>query len=97
MDSNFAVTFFWRSFSFLVPTRIGAVSRRASTLIAGPVETNRIGVTLVCHGLLQPAADVAFGSNAGMSQQPTDVLLPIGTQSRNARFVLEADICPLCQ
>src|SRR6516164_2964444 len=40
----------------LVRTRIGAVRRRASALIAGPVDTNRIGVTPVCHGSLQPAA-----------------------------------------
>ena len=40
----------------LVRTRIGAVRRRAGALIAGPVDTNRIGVTLVCHGLLRPAA-----------------------------------------
>jgi hypothetical protein len=33
------------------------VRRRAGALIAGPVDTNRIGVTLVvCHGLLPPAA-----------------------------------------
>ena len=37
--------------------RVGAVRRRAGALIAGPVDTNRIGVTLVvCHGLLPPAA-----------------------------------------
>jgi hypothetical protein len=36
-----------------VRTRIGAVRRRAGALIAGPVDTNRIGVTLV---LLRPAA-----------------------------------------
>src|SRR4029077_4173477 len=35
----------------LVRTRIGAVRRRAGALIAGPVDTNRIGVTLVCHGI----------------------------------------------
>ena len=40
----------------LVRTRIGAVRRRARALIACPVETNRIGVTLVCHELLRPAA-----------------------------------------
>ena len=31
---------------------IGAVRRRPGTLVAGPVETKRIAVTLVCHGLL---------------------------------------------
>jgi hypothetical protein len=40
----------------LVRTRISAVRRSAGALIAGPVDTNRIGVTLVCHGLLRPAA-----------------------------------------
>jgi hypothetical protein len=40
----------------LMRTRIGAVRRRASALIADPIETNRIGVTLVCNGLLRPAA-----------------------------------------
>ena len=40
-------------------TRIGAVRRRAGALIASPVDTNRIGVTLVCHGLLRPAARVS--------------------------------------
>jgi hypothetical protein len=35
----------------LVRTRIGAVCRCAGALIAGPVDTNRIHVTLVCHGL----------------------------------------------
>jgi hypothetical protein len=40
----------------LVRTRIGAVRRRAGALIAGPVDTNRMGVTLVCQGLLRPAA-----------------------------------------
>jgi len=40
----------------LVRTRVGAVRRRAGAPIAGPVNTNRIGVTLVCHGLLRPAA-----------------------------------------
>jgi hypothetical protein len=33
-----------------VRARIGAVRRRAGALIAGPVDTNRISVTLVCHG-----------------------------------------------
>src|SRR5215469_13482241 len=37
----------------LVRTRIRAVRRRAGALIAGPVDTNRIGVTLVCQGLLR--------------------------------------------
>jgi hypothetical protein len=37
--------------SDLVRTRIGAVRRRAGTLIAGPVNANRIRVMLVCHGL----------------------------------------------
>jgi len=36
----------------LMRTRIGAVRRRPRTLVAGPVETKRIAVTLVCHGLL---------------------------------------------
>ena len=36
----------------LMRTRIGAVRRRPGTLVAGPVETKRIAVTLVCHGLL---------------------------------------------
>ena len=37
----------------LVRTRIGAIRRRAGALIAGPVDTNRIRVTLVCHGLVR--------------------------------------------
>ena len=50
-------------------TRIGAVRRRAGALIAGIVETNRIGVTFVCHGLLrQIATDVAFGSEIATDQ-----------------------------
>src|SRR5262249_3634124 len=50
-------------------TRIGAVRRRAGALIAGPVETNRIGVTFVCHGLLrQIATDIAFGSEIATDQ-----------------------------
>ena len=40
----------------LVRTRIGAVRRRAGALIAGPVDTDRMRVTLVGHGLLRPAA-----------------------------------------
>jgi hypothetical protein len=42
----------------LMRTRIGAVRRRAGALIAGPVETNRIGVTLSAtdySGLRHPA------------------------------------------
>jgi hypothetical protein len=35
----------------LVRTRIGTVRRRAGALIAGPVDTNRIGVALVCQGV----------------------------------------------
>jgi hypothetical protein len=46
----------------LVRSQIGAVRRRAGALIPGPLETNRIGVTLVCHGVVQQiAADAAFG------------------------------------
>jgi hypothetical protein len=36
----------------LVRTRIGAVRRRSCALLAGPVDANRIGMTLVCHGLM---------------------------------------------
>ena len=39
----------------VVRTRIGAVRRRAGARIAGSLDTNRIRVTLVCHGLRTPA------------------------------------------
>src|SRR5215212_1337922 len=39
----------------LVCTRICAIRRRAGALIAGPVDTNRMSVTPVCHGLHRPA------------------------------------------
>jgi hypothetical protein len=50
----------------LVRTRIGAVRRRADPLIAGPVDANRIGVTLVCHGLMVTFASARLSVSLAM-------------------------------
>src|SRR5215469_4323003 len=82
----------------LMRPRIGAVRRRAGALIAGPVETNRIGVTLVCHELLREiAADVAFGSKWRFRNVRSMSLPPkadIRVRRRYVRFVPIADHTP---
>jgi hypothetical protein len=73
-----------------VRTRIGAVRRRTGALIADPIETNRIGVTLVFHGLLrQITADVAFGSKSDIAAGRRYVRL-----SLKSRHTLVQSRCP---
>jgi hypothetical protein len=57
----------------LVRARISAVRRRTGALIAGSVDTNRIAVTLVCHGLLRLAASGCRGRlrYRALEAQPT--------------------------
>jgi hypothetical protein len=77
----------------LVRTRIGAIRRRAGALIARPFDTNRIRVTLVCHGLrlqLRYRRRLRYWALEARPVAPLGHYSPFWTISRGRQLILQS-------